>query len=176
MWILDLKIGARDSNGNCQDSYVKITDSTGEYILCGTERIAFHNKFCSKTIYIKYKTSFPVSSSERGFKLYYETFDSSIVTGCPNEPATTISPEITTLSTSTPSLPPLGNLQASEIYSFQVCPSIGTWQNGLIKAPAYYTIYIEELYYGVADSSPRCSPYNEKHCIVPAPITCTLQG
>lgn len=175
IWILDLKIGARDSDGNCQGAYVKITDSTGEYILCGTEKIVFHNKFCSSTIFIKYLSSFPVSSSDRGFKLYYETFDSSIVTGCPNDPATTISPDITTLPTSTPSLPPLGNLQASEYFTFQVCPSTNTWQNGLLKAPAYYTIYIEELYYGVTENS-RCLPYDKSHCTVPAPITCTLQG
>ncbi len=58
---------------------------------------------------------------------------------------------------------------------FQVCPSVSTWSDGVILAPPYYTIYIEQLYYGVTDSSPRCQPYNPSHCTVPAPILCNLQ-
>jgi hypothetical protein len=118
IWFLDFKLGTRDASGKCQNGYVKVTDSTGEYILCGSKKEYFHNTFCSSTVYINYKTVGQASSSDRGFKLYYETFDSS--SDCPTDAATTLSPGITTLPPTTQPLPPLTNLQASEVKSFQV--------------------------------------------------------
>lgn len=56
LWFLDMKLGDRDSNGNCQGDFLKIIDSTGEYIHCGSEKAVYHNKFCSNTIYISYRT------------------------------------------------------------------------------------------------------------------------
>lgn len=56
IWIVDLKLGYRDSNGLCPNEYVKITDSTGEYIICGVEKSVYYKRLCSNVIYITYKT------------------------------------------------------------------------------------------------------------------------
>ncbi len=55
----------------CQDNFLQITDSTGTYTSCGTEKKTFVNKFCSNKIYISYKATATLGSY-KGFKLYFE--------------------------------------------------------------------------------------------------------
>jgi hypothetical protein len=63
LWFLNMKIGGRDANGNCQGDYVKITDSTGEYVHCGSERVEYRNTFCSNVVYVSYRTGNKVIKS-----------------------------------------------------------------------------------------------------------------
>jgi hypothetical protein len=106
----------------------------------------------------------------RGFKLYYESFDTSPLTGCP-----AIDPNPTTKSKTTTTKRPaveLGNLQASPTYSLQIC--LGG-QSKFVEAPQFYEINVEKAILGTTQSG-NCDPYTPAHCTAPADVKCTFQG
>jgi hypothetical protein len=58
----------------CENSYIKLIDTTGTYDLCGVERKTFFETFCSNQIDILYMAAdTPLNAGFRGFKLYYES-------------------------------------------------------------------------------------------------------
>ena len=58
----------------CDNSYIKIIDTTGTYEMCGMERKIFYNTLCSNQIDIMYFAGdTPLNAGYRGFKLYYES-------------------------------------------------------------------------------------------------------
>lgn len=167
LYFIDIKLYARDSDNNCGQEFVRVMDSTGTYVHCGYEKPVFFNTFCSSLIYINFQTG-PIGTGNRGFKLYYETFDTAALV-CPQGPLTTNT--ASTLTTTPPTLPVLTNLQASGTFRFQVCsrdPPV------TIKAPAYYAVYIEKLVHGVTTSG-QCDPHETSHCTVPAQVQCNLK-
>lgn len=53
------------------NDYIKITDTTGEYVNCGTGKISLENDLCSSVVYVSYKAP-TAGLLYKGFKIYYE--------------------------------------------------------------------------------------------------------
>ena len=56
VWIVDMDMYIRDNNGNCEQDYISIGDSTGDYVHCAKERTSYVKTFCSNRVYIDFKT------------------------------------------------------------------------------------------------------------------------
>lgn len=167
IWLLDMNIAKRDTSESCTD-YLKITDTTGEYINCGTEKVNYVENFCSKTIYISYKASPKTSiiTLFKGFKLFYEFRTLSPTTNCPNGTPLPPAAETTTIypPTTNPNKPVY---PATGIYRFQACR--GKYQ--VFTAPANYILWVEELYYRVTPTD-KCDAPEDTHCTGPFVLTC----
>lgn len=171
VWVLDIGLSPRNSEQKCTKDYLEIIDITDPINkICSFERESYYDTFCSNRIYINYKTGSSVSSSSKGFKLYYEKFDTASL-NCPTGPNTTPSPQGSTLQPITTAKPPLTNIKASGMYNFQICQGEISKR---IDAPPYMVISIHKLIYGVP-SSLNCEAHTPSHCNVPADIHCNLQ-
>lgn len=113
---------------------------------------------------------FEQKSNNKRFKIYYETYDTTSLSGCPGNPNL---PDLTTkIPTTSPQMPTeLQNNQASSTYDFQICKGD---PKQVITAPEYFTIYFEKLIYGLSPSL-TCEEYLTTHCTQPSPITCNLK-
>ena len=162
-------IGARGSDGKCQTDSLSITDTTGTFTQCGRERITYINQLCSSSIEVTWKIGNYAASTARGFKLYYETFNTASIPNCPQGPLTTPS---TILTTTTAQPGPISNFEASKTFDFQICRGDASLT---IKAPEYHLIYIEKLLNGISPAL-TCSEYSQSHCTSPAVGVCNLRG
>ena len=71
--MIDLKIEKKNMF-RCVKDYLKITDGSEEYKICGREVKIYHDHFCSNVIDISYlaMTGNFMFTNYRGFRLYYE--------------------------------------------------------------------------------------------------------
>lgn len=106
----------------------------------------------------------------KGFKLYYETFDTAPLTGCQLPDVTATTGSTKPLTTATPV--ELGNQQGSATFNLQICKGDPDQQ---IQAPQYYDIYVEKFVHGTTQSG-SCDSYIPSHCTTPAAVPCTLEG
>ena len=80
--------------------------------------MSFVNKFCSNLIVVDWKVGDLVTGN-RGFKLYYEIFDTASLANCPKDPLV-ISTTPAGLTSTTKKPADLINQEASATYDFQV--------------------------------------------------------
>lgn len=57
---------------SCPTDYIRIDDTTGTYITCGSEKSSYDNQLCSSVVYISYRAETPNVLFAKGFKIYYE--------------------------------------------------------------------------------------------------------
>lgn len=107
----------------------------------------------------------------KGFKIYYESFDTAPLTGCQtiDGPTTTYASK-KPLTTAKPV--ELTNQQGSATYNLQICKGD---PDQVVQAPQYYDIYVEKFIHGTTQSG-TCDSYVPSHCTIPAAVSCTLEG
>ena len=164
---------------SCPSDYIKIDDTTGSYITCGTDRPSYDNKLCSSVVYVSYLASTANVLLAKGFKIYYEckrnerkaslfllkyfiiSFKVADRTTQPDCPTGTVAPPTVpsgSLTTTTTPVPLINNFVASAILTLRVCRgNIGT----INSPPANYFNFITETFLGVPQSL-TCEDYRFK--------------
>jgi hypothetical protein len=168
IWVVDVNIGS-PVNQQCVDDYVKIIDTTGTYVTCGTNRLTLKNDLCSSQVTITYKAA-TQGIFYRGFNIYYEFVDRSTQPFCSTgTPLITTTPIGQISTATTPYVPLLVDHPISDIYEKQVCRGY----SDVILLIRDYTLFPIDVFYGVTQSL-LCEPTNSQHCKAPAPLNCNI--